>query len=284
MIRRAYLTYDKKINAAFAAKLQLELNQTDFATTTSTMIPFLKQAHLAYNRGLQTVYFGLAGTPTWDVVESHWGYRFVEKTPLDLQKLGSSVDGGLAFKGHFDAEKKWGYHFMAGNGAGTGSETNDSKKFYLSLTAAPAKKVLFQVYGDFEDNKSGTPGSDAYTLQVFAGLKGDAGRGGLLFAQRATEKNGIDTTLDIFSLYGVANLKEDLSLFARVDRMSDPNPNAHKIAYLPMANDKSSTLAILGLDYKIDQGIRIAPNLEAVFYSNDANIDLIPRVTFYYIF
>ncbi len=284
VIRRAYLTYDKTLNERFAARFQFETNQNDYSVASATMTPFLKQAYLSYKRSLKTLYVGLSGTPTWDIVEWHWGYRFIEKTPLDLQKLGNSADGGLAIKGHLDSQKKWGYHFMAGNGSGVKSETNEGKKFYLALTATPTKRGLFQIYGDYEKNKSGTSDEETSVLQGFAGLKGERGRSGVLFAKKTTKNGGNKSAIELSSIYGVTNLNEGLALFARVDWLSDPNPKADEIAYLRMAKAKN-TLAILGLEFKVDDNVRIAPNLEAVLYSDKTiDPDLIPRLTFYYTF
>jgi hypothetical protein len=279
-IRRAYLTVDNDLSEQFSARLQLEMNQNDFTATSTTASPFLKNAYLKYNHSRHNIFLGISPTPTWNLVETHWGYRSIEKTPLDLYGFGNAVDGGIALWGHFDQGDQWGYQLMVGNGAGTRSETNKDKKYYLALSSEPTKKLVFQFYGDYENGPS-----SAYTIQGFVGLKGVSGRAGILYAQRNIKQDGsVDQTIDLASLYGVANIKENVALIARVDILLDPNPKADKISYLPMVKDAKSTFYLLGADFKVAEKVNIQPNVELVTYSGDNGSDLLPRVTIFYKF
>ncbi|MBI3358421.1 MAG: hypothetical protein HY037_02365 [Nitrospirae bacterium] len=209
-VRRAYLTVDNDLSSQFSARLQLEMNQKDFTDltgTSTTTAPFIKNAYLKYTHSQHNIFLGISGTPTWNLVETHWGYRSIEKTPLDLYKLGNPVDGGISVWGHLDQESQWGYQLMVGNGSGSKSETNKDKKYYLAVSNEPSKKLVFQLYGDYE-NRAGT--NPVYSLQGFVGLKGVSGRGGILYA-----RNRADQKIDLASLYGVANLKENVALIVR---------------------------------------------------------------------
>ncbi|RMG44918.1 MAG: hypothetical protein D6719_00965 [Candidatus Dadabacteria bacterium] len=286
--RRIYLTYDKKLQDNLDARIRFELNSPGDFETETKLDPFVKDAYLKYTSGLHSVYFGISSTPTWDLVEHHWGYRSVEKTPLDLQKFGASRDFGLALKGYFDADKMFGYHFMVGNGASNKSETNEDKKIHLALSAAPAEGVILQVLGDYE---SADNNKDKYTLQGFAGYKADWGRLGLLYAHQVREQGtGVDDLeLDLASAYIVGNFSENLAGYLRVDRMFDPNPKGEDISYIPFASDAKSTFVLAGLDYEAFKNVHLMPNVEMVFYdavggAEDPDNDVIPRFTLFYKF
>ena len=287
-IRRGYFTYDKDLDEQFTSRFQLEVNQDDFTSTTSTkMTPFVKTAYLKRKGKLHDFTVGLSDTPTLTLVEHHWGYRSVEKTPLDLQKIGASRDLGLAYEGHLDANKHFGYHLMIGNSSGTGHETNKNKKIYLALNAAPADDFIVQLYGDYENNKKNAPNTSTSVLQAFAGIKTGWGRAGLLFAQSTEEQgeNAADQKIRLASAYGVLKITDKTAAFARVDHLFDANPQGDKIAYIPMVKDAESTLFILGADYKAANNVSIQPNVEVVTYSGTKyDEDIIPRITLFYQF
>jgi hypothetical protein len=284
--RRIYLSYDKGLSEAFAVRARFEASSPDFTAKSDKLNPFLKDAYLKWTRGRHSVVFGLSPSPTWERIEAIWGYRAVEKTPLDLQKFGGSRDLGVAVQGALDADKKLLYHFMIGNGSDTKSETNEGKKLYLSLAAKPAQGVTIEVYGDWENRPDDT---DWLTLQGFASCERDKYRAGVHFAQQ-TRKQGAgadDLKLELLSLFGARQLSEKAWAFGRVDRTLDPIPDSDKISYVPFAPAKS-TLLIAGADLRPIPEVRVMPNAEVVLYSKTNGVkpdtDVIPRLTVYYVF
>ena len=61
------------------------------------MDPLVKDAYLCYQWNGRSLYAGQSPTPIWSITETVWGYRAVEKTIMDLNKIGSSRDNGIAF-------------------------------------------------------------------------------------------------------------------------------------------------------------------------------------------
>ncbi len=284
--RRIYLTYDKSLNEAWATRFRLEASSPDFNATSDRLNPFLKDVYLKWTRGRHNILFGLSSSPTWERVESIWGFRAVEKTPLDLQKFGGSRDFGIAIQGALDGQKKYLYHLLIGNGSDTKSETNEDKKLYLSLAAKPVKGVTFEIYGDWENRPADT---DWLTLQGFASYEQEKYRAGLQFVQQ-TRKQGAgkdDLKLEILSVFAARQLNEKTWGFARIDRTLDPIPGSDKISYLQFAPAKS-TLLIAGADYKPIPEVHMMPNLEMVLYSKTQGVkpdsDVMPRLTIYYTF
>lgn len=133
--RRIYLTYDHGLSEDFAVRFRIEMNSAGDFSSQSKLTPVVKDAYLKWKHARHRILVGISSTPTWAVVEKVWGYRSVEKTPLDLQRFGSSRDFGLAIKGSLDQQQRWNYHFMFANGSSNGSENNKGKKCSLLYRA-----------------------------------------------------------------------------------------------------------------------------------------------------
>lgn len=283
--RRIYLGYDKTLSENYSMRLRFEMNSSGDFTTSSAMSPNVKDAYLKWKKDSHSIIGGVSGTPTWELVEDFWGYRSVEKTPLDLQKYGSSRDFGVAFKGKF-SDGMIGYHLMFGNGNSAKSETNKGKKVMLSINFKPIEMLVVEAYGDW----NAKPGdADEYTIQGFAGIKTGITKIGLQFAQHTRQAVGDDLKLKLASVFAIFDVNEKMNVFGRVDRMLDPNPNGNKISYIPFDNTAKSTFFVGGLDYLAAKNIHFIPNVEFVKYDeNDAGVtpdnDLIARFTTYFKF
>ena len=284
-LRRAYLGYDTKFSDNWSSRLRLEMATADGLNGNAGKAePVVKDAYLTYKKGDHKIVFGISGTPTWGLLEKHWGYRSVEKTPQDLQKWGSSRDFGIAFKGKFSSKVK--YHFMFGNGNSNKSENNDGKKFMFSLDFKPTKSMDIEISGDWNDKGSST----WTTTQIFIGHKTKDMRFGLMYSNQERDYDDGDTVdLSMASLYFVKTVNKKWNMFARVDRMFDANPDGHKISYLPFDNTAKSTFFVLGADYKALKNIHFMPNVEYVKYDENLDgltpdSDLVIRITFYYKF
>ena len=282
-LRRGYLTLDAALAPKWSSRFRLEVNSPGDFESGSKMTPFVKDAWVAWKNGGHELTFGISPSPTFERVEGFWGYRAVEKTPLDLYRLGSSRDFGVAWKGRA-AEGKLAWHAMLGNGAGEGGETNEGKKAMLSVSFQPTKQVVVEVYGDTEDRPES---ADRTTFHAFAGFKGARSRYGAEYATQRREADGSpDQTVSVASVFGAWELGEKLSLLARVDRAFDGIPDAGAIPYLGLAEDTEFDLFLVGLEYRIHRMVSVAPNVEVVAYRDTdgrpaPDDDLIARLTLY---
>jgi hypothetical protein len=287
--RRIYLNYDKGLSEEFALRLRFEMNSPSFPKDGVILTPFVKHGYLQWTKSdwRTTTYFGLSGTPTWGVIEDFWGYRPVAKTLLDLQRIGSSTDFGVAVKGSIDATKKLSYHAMVGNGSGINGETDKEKRGYLSLTARPVKGLVVEGYGEYDPRGKD---NNRYTVQGFLGYEQEKFRVGAQFASqtRQTGKGKDNLNISGFSVFGTTQVVENrLWALARFDKMFEPNPDGERIAYTPYANTAGSNTIILGLDWIVAKDVHIMPNLFLVFYDEPArdkkpDADIMPRFTVYY--
>lgn len=286
-VRRMYLTFDRNLTETLATRIRFEANSPGDFTSSTKIEPFLKDLYIRWRKNAHDVYLGLAPTPTWTMLEGIWGYRFVEKTVLDLQKFGTSRDFGVSFRGALDGERKVRYHAMIANGSGTKGETGEGKKAMGALAFYPTNSFVLEGYIDYE----GRPGdTDRRTYQAFAGFTPAWGRVGLQAVRQHREVAGGDALdLDVASVFGVFELTDTLNLLTRYDRMFDPNPDGEKISYLPFDRTAGSSFALFGVDIEIDGALNIIPNVEWVFYDESSpgsrpDQDVIPRVTFFWQF
>lgn len=286
--RRIYLTYDQELTEEFSLRARLEMNSPGDFTTQAKLDPFAKDVYLRWKLGHQAVTLGLSPTPTFDEIEEIWGYRSVEKTPLDLQKFGSSRDLGISLTGTLDPGRRLSYHLMFGNGTGVGAETNKGKKVYLSVGMQVTSGLLVQAYGDWEDRPGRT---NRYLWQLFAVYQEEAFRFGGLFAQQSREEERRARTrrLEIASVFGAGRLTKHIWAFARYDRIFDPNPDGAEIDFLPFDPTAEANLLILGVDLRLAEQVHVMPNVETVFYdevpgTGRPDTDVIPRLTFFYTF
>ncbi len=291
--RRIYFAYDKVITESFSSRLRLEMNSAGDFETKAKMTPVVKDAYLKWSavcpllpNDKSEIIVGISPTPTWSVVEKVWGYRSVEKTPMDLQKFGSSRDFGIAIK--VKPMDKLKAHLMVANGASNSSENNKYKKFLLSLGLSPTKEIIVEVYGDLDLRADS---AHRFTIQGFAAYQAEKGRVGVQFVRQTRQKKDADdTNLEILSVFAVAQLMEKVALFARFDRTFDPNSSGAKIAYIPFDDTVSSNFIVAGFDLTPDKNVHIMPNVEIVLYGEPENggdapdMDIIPRLTCYFKF
>lgn len=275
--RRIYLTYDRTIDENLMLRLRFEAASPGDFSSSGKMTPFFKDAYLKFTENDMTYYLGLHGTPTWSTLEKAFGYRPIEKTPLDLFKFGSSRDQGVSVQGKLGSATK--YTLMIGNGSGTGGETDAGKTIYLSLDHEVSDSVSVMVYRDYWDKPGRT---DRETTQVFLAYKKGGFRAGLLWAdQRRQVSGGGNFTVSLWSLYADVRVSDRSKLFVRVDKLNAPVPGAENISYLSLSPDAIPTLYIVGLDMEVRENVRFIPNIEFVTYDGSGVADnVFVRMTF----
>jgi len=283
-LRRGYFTYDHTLGDGFSSRLRLEMNSTG-DLTNAKLTPFVKDAYLKWTRGAHAVVMGMSATPTFEYIESFWGYRFIEKTPLDLQRWDGSRDLGIAAQGTLDAAKTVNYHVMFANGSDTGSEVNKNKTVRAALSVRAKSGFAVEGYADWQDQPVD---ADRNTAQVFVGYRQASGRVGAQYSQQTRRSASAgSTTVQLASVFAVAKVNDKNFVLARFDRMFDPNPDGAKIPYLPFNTEAKSSLGIIGWDFLPNANVHISPNVEFVKYGDvrgaKVGSDVVPRLTLYYV-
>ena len=277
--RRMYLTVNTRFTSEWDARVRLEAGTPGDFETSGTMNPFLKDLYVRWRRGNHQILIGLSSSPTWNFIEGQWGYRAVEKTPLDLLKMGSSRDFGVSFKGSVDENQKVRYHLMYGNGSSTKTETNEGKKVMGALQFYPTENLIIEANADHESRGEGV---DRNTFQAAGVIKGEWGRVGLQAARQVRKETGEDDVdVDVYSVFGVLDAGERVNLLARWDRMATPIPDGAKISYFRMDPTSEGHFFLAGVDIMLDEHFHLIPNVEIVSYdADDLDSDIFLKTTF----
>jgi len=284
-IRRIYLAYEQDLGDPWSFRLRMEANSPGDFTTSNTLNPFFKDAYLQWLHGTTRVQFGLVQTPSFDLPEKTWGYRALEKTVLDLQRIAGPRDLGVSMVANMTKSGKIKAFGLIGNGANTGSETNKGKKYELALQAFPNDHWVGQAYGDFEDKSF----ANRETVAGFVAYTAPRGRVGLEYCYQNREKQIGQDVLRFASLWGALKMKPRLNAVGRVDRGFDPNPEGNKIPYIPMDPASKFWFGLAGVEWAATKQVSLTPNVEFVVYDERANgtqadNDFVPRMTIDYRF
>ena len=268
--RRIYLAYDHTFSKKLSARFRFEMNSAGDFQSRSLLTPYVKDAYIRYMLGRQAVMFGIAATPTFEAIESVWGYRSVEKTAADLYRWDSTRDFGVLLSGPLDRNGRLEYRFQVGNGSGTGSENDRGKSVRGALVLKVPSGFIAELLADWQDK---VERSDWSTWQVFAGYQKGGTRLGAQFStqrRRAADGSGHDD-LELVSVFGAARVHPRVNVFGRVDRNFDPVPGGEKIDYLPISEDARSLLTLAGLDIELHKQLRLQPNVTIVSYDHSGD-------------
>ena len=312
-IRRLYLGYNYDISARFSAELLLAYEQNNDGSGNRSF--YLKLANIRWKNIYDhaDLIFGAQPTPSWSLLsEKVWGYRAVEKTIMDKNKLSGSTDVGLGIQGSFDEEKDFGYDILYGNGTGSKPENDRYKKIYGDLWAKfLEKKIILNVYGDYNVLQASPYPKSVSTIKFFTAYQTKPLTIGIEgFMQRQTNNvadsnisSGSKDTLNVtpfgFSVYVTGEVIENmLNFFVRYDRFSpdlalhyrfEPDNTFDKNIVYPAAYSTSNeNFIIAGLDWMPFAAIHIIPNISYTGYANKSNSatgmlksdnDLVLRVT-----
>ena len=265
--RRIYFTYDNKLSDTVKMRLRFEMNSPGDFTTSSTLNSFVKDAYLSYKLGSgASIVAGIQGPPSFGLEESIWGWRPLEKTPLDLYKWTSSRDFGIAVKGG----KTLAYHFMFGQGSSNKAETNSGKKFFGSL-AYKFDGFVVEAMAQYDRAKGG---DDDIIVKGFGAYMGDWGRAGLMYAHRDYKKEGAASSLsyNILSAFAVIKAGEKVELIGRYDmNFGGGYKKSFKgsgVSYVPFANNHEFSFVIAALAYQVHKNVWIIPNVKFSIYGD----------------
>ena len=289
--RRIYFTFDYTFSPKLTTRFRLEAN-SDGKLEGGSLTPYVKDAYLRWTYyGRQQLTLGIEPSLSIDFVESVWGLRHVEKTPLDLYRWDSSRDTGLTLGGPLNGAGTVSYGVQFGTEPSDYVDIDRDKAFraaarYQGTEGLTVEGMFTWLGHDLAANRT--------TAQVFAAYRAKTARAGLLYAHQDRHAVGgsmePDLRLDVYSGFGVVDLKpRTFSVFARLDRYDDPCPDCSDIAYLPIDTSAPFTLALAGVEYYIHPSVRFSPNVEWVAYSAPKTAgsatpkdDVVWRATFYW--
>jgi hypothetical protein len=270
--RRIYFTYNNTLSDTVKMRLRMEMASTSNLLSSSTLVPFVKDAYLSWKfAGSTSLVAGIQSPPSFAQVEDIWGYRSLEKTPLDLYKWTSSRDFGISIKGGDTAL----YQVMFANGSSNKSEADNGKKLYGSLGYSSGG---FFVEGMAQYEKAKLSGNDDIIAQGFAAYQGDWGRVGAQYSYRDYKDNDKDKSYkySLVSIFAVFKAGEKIELIARWDgTMGDGWEESWKgsgVSYVPFADYHKFNFFIGAISWQAHKNVWIIPNVKFTTYSENDSL------------
>jgi hypothetical protein len=293
VFRRAYFTYENKINDNLKFRFRLDadntanvtgvtLSGTPPAISTSKddkLRPFMKHLYLEYSNFLVeklVLNVGMIETLTFKPAEERWAYRSVAKTLVDGYKditkkeiRSTSADIGVSLK--YPVAKYFRLAAMISNGAHYSHAENDQfKKLMLQAQFVPV--AGFSVVGYYEYERQlrvasipaeTKPAGQMFKLDAFFEMVKNLIIGGEWFRYQNDlyQTGGTKSNVAGWSAFGRYVFSPDkLSFFARYD------------SYMPNSRDRANqdmSLAIFGFDWApYHASWKLQPNVWFTNYRN----------------
>ncbi len=278
VIRRGYLTLDADFTDNWFGRARIELNQSGKFETYTYMVRF-KDLYTGWNISRQKLIVGLSPTPTFDLIEQIWGFRYLVRTPMDLQGVASR-DTGISLKGPLNASGSFSYRSMVSAPVEFGNDSDDSTRLMGALTWRPAPGWAIDLY---LDQQWGNSPANRSTYQVFAGYETETLAWG---AQYSNQDRQEDPPLKLVSAFARKKLSGKTQLVGRVDHLLAPSPRGNDISYLPYDPSAKATMWVGGVEFQATPHFSITPNVILTHYArNDEGVrpkkDLYLRLTLF---
>ncbi len=259
-ITRAYLGYEYFFSKNISSRINIDV--ADPGAGGLQMTAFIKNAYLQYKNNGFSARLGMIGVDQYNLLEKHWGYRYIYKSFQDEYKFGPSADLGAAFA--YSPSEKISIDFSILNGEGYKKIESDSTlKTTFGLTLRPLKGL--ELRGYFDRMKKDYAQT---SVALFAGYTINKIKAG---AEYNIQKNhGMINQQDYsgISIYSSLALSGKFSVFARYDYLwSEDLPYAES----PWNESNDGQAFIAGFEYSPVQGVRIAPSYIGWLPSEDVN-------------
>ncbi|MBN2029073.1 hypothetical protein JW824_02415 [bacterium] len=302
--RRVYFTFENNITENVRIRFRIESKHPKFEQS-GPINPFIKHAYLEWN-GLisgHKLYLGIAETNAFKNAEDYWGYRSVEATIMDLNKISSSADMGMALKG--DVGRTVHHWLTVYNGTGyQNAEQDKYKKIGYAVWFTPVDGLILEGYIDYEkqdrDNAISSArdyfGASSYrTLKGFFGYRTSGFTVGAEWFRRTNKQSGsadaggtsrTDVNKQGFSFFGscVTPIPK-IKVFARYD-LYDPNTKDNVwVSDSVNGVDDETSFVFGGIDFTPNENVHFMPNIIVQNYALEGKgSDVTVRVTLWYEF
>ena len=269
-VKRFYLSIDHKFDDVWSANLTTDFNYVGNDGETRL---FVKKAYVqgVFSK-LATLRVGSAAMAWIPFVEDWYGYRYVENTLVDREKVGNSADWGLHLLGD---NGMFNYQVSAVNGGGYKNPSrSDHVDFEGRVGLQPVKGLMFAVGaydGDLgKDTQTVSTLHSARRYDAMAAWNRDGLRLGAEWFKADNWKNVTTPATDTasgYSLWGSYDFTS-ASLFARYDQ-----------AKLSKDIDPSlkDTYWNAGVAFPVTKGVKVAIAYKDERLRNDTTTDIHSR-------
>lgn len=282
-IRRITLSYDRQIDEKMDMKLQFEARDAGDFETQTNMNAFVRDAWIRLKDGRDAWQVGVIPTPTWQVGDKLLKSRPIERSTMNLFRMASSRDRGVAFTTDLDKAGNTELQLMVGNGNGLRTGNGGSGAAYARLVHKVNEKVTLLGYGDVQRRQNKELWKSAFIEGFYITEKF---KGGLsLINQNRSRPSASDLNINAISIYLEGKLNEKASPFIRWDQLSNIIPDADRIDYYKLSPTGKPTFFMVGVRFRLHPNFEIVPNIANISYRSangqpKPKSDNVFRVTF----
>jgi hypothetical protein len=238
--RRLYLTSDYTVNPDMRVRARIEAGADGN--------PFVKDLSFRWDDAVgkgHRLTVGITAPPAFTVSEGFLGYRSIEKTILDRDRIVSSRDFGVKLSGPLGPLS---YAVMFANNNGRRSEDDRQKRVYGQIEATPSERIQLTVGADY----ASMPDGSSITTNAFVGYRLDGVRIGLEgYFNPIRPDGGTDTDRVGISVFGAAAIGEKSEIVARYDFSNIDSG----------AGSADGSFVMLGLAVAVRDNVQFIPNL-----------------------
>jgi len=245
-VRRAYLTYQKKISDVVHLRLTADVGRLNEDSVNTHLFFLLKNAYINLNTDYGQLILGIQSLNLFKVQENTWGYRFLEKSAMDKNKFSSSADFGIGYANRL-TENIYMSYLITNGGGYKKAERDVYKRHSVLIVYGPRKlnkKDGFNMgavvsYEPYKKNRV----ENTIIAGLFSGLAMKIFRVGVEFDYR--KDSATDEKEYLTSFYGAYKISKQYEIFCRVDQFS---------------KEKDENYLIAGFIYSPFKSLNIAPN------------------------
>lgn len=245
---RSYLGYEQQLGDGLTIKGVMDIGQPK-ALDDYHRVAYIKNAMVSWKHGGLTLNGGLISTTQFNFQEKFWGYRYVMKTFQDQYKFGNSADLGIstAYKicSWLSADA------IIVNGEGYKKiQQNDGLSYGIGVTLTPIKGLQLRLYGGTDENGD-REGRPVGNLSAFAGYKAGRLSIGAEYCQQRNSSYTAGQHREGLSLMADFRMSDKADIYLRYDEVNSSKQ---------WDKDNDEAAAIVGMQFKLGQYVKIAPN------------------------
>jgi len=256
-LQRVYFTYKNNVSDDLSVKFQTDVGEVG---EDPRLTAFLKKAQVDWKSPIGKLTLGMQGMNMFNITEKTWGFRFIEKSPMDKHSFSSSADMGIGYSGKLNNIS---YSILMTNGSGYKKQENDRfKKLSFHGVYGQPKLVKEDGYNiglaysmePYED--ASEQSFDKNVISFFGGYAGSGLRVGAELDMHSDSNSNV--TKQIIAFYGSYKVMNSIEGLLYVD-MYDPNTDMDK---------DGETYIISGMNYYATKGLIITPNLRMTLFED----------------
>lgn len=253
-VARSYFLYKNSISTR--SNIEVLMDAIYSNETGYTLI--LNNAFVSINRFKHNFQLGIIPLTTFIQHEKNWGYRYVEKSPLDYYGFSAEADVGIGISGKL--KNKLHYSFQLTNGEGYNALQQDNSEKLSGLIEYKHNKkeeLPFNAnFGGIFSYEIGQNDAISWLNGFFSSFKLLKVQGGLEFTIYKNNR-GMYTEGQLVSFYGSYEYNRKVSFFHRQDYYNKNKKikNLEDIKYI-----------VSGIEYRINENVKIAPNYKQEYF------------------